>query len=130
MAQAGSCWVSGQYLYFLASSTAEYRYLGTYEATPAGAKKGSCWLDASGYIHYIDENGDQRYLSFAIDTTGVGSATSRGSLWVETSRLKAIDSSNRKLNYHTDVSFSSSSFSSSHGDTHGDSAHRHWYTAR
>ncbi len=62
MPRQGSLWVEGNYLHFIDSSEDEWRFLGELVGTPSGARAGSIWLEASGYWHYIDSNGEERRM--------------------------------------------------------------------
>jgi hypothetical protein len=85
---AAGIWVEGDYLHHIADDRAtEWRYLGTYVSTPAGAVPGSLWVEQpsgeASALHYIDADGDERFCR----STAAGHSDAvalAGSLWIET----------------------------------------------
>lgn len=112
-------WVEGDYLHHVGSNqTTEYRYLGEYVSTPAGAVAGSVWVEGT-YLHYVDADGDERRC--AASSTGHGdSAALPGSAWVETYVHWIRETGTTEQPGHNDVAHSDGS---AHGDSHSDAAH-------
>lgn len=110
-------WVEGDYLHHIKSDQAtEYRYLGTFVSTPAGAVPGSLWVEGD-LLHYIDEDGDERTcqsLNAAGAHTDAGAIA--GSLWNETYLHWIREAGQVEKPGHADVA---------HFDAvpHGDAAH-------
>jgi hypothetical protein len=114
-------WVEGDYLHHIASNqTTEYRYLGEYVSTPAGADPGSCWIEGA-YLHYIDADGDERRCQSA-GATGAHTDTGAlpGSAWVETYVHWIAETGGAEQPGHGDVAHSDGTV---HNDTHSDTAH-------
>jgi hypothetical protein len=114
-------WIEGDYLHHIAANqTSEWRYLGTFVSTPAGAVAGSCWVEGAE-LHYIDADGDERRCPSAgaagahTDTGAIG-----GSFWTETYNHWIQQSGSIEKPGHADVAHSDGT---SHSDTHSDVAH-------
>ena len=130
----GSVWVEGDYIHHVASNhTTEYRYLGVYVATPAGAQVGSVWTEGA-YLHYIDADGDERYI-YTYGTSGHSDASALGgSLWVETYLHGIAEAGTTEYPWHADAAHGDASphnDSTSHSDSgpHGDSTSHDDYSA-
>ena len=134
---AGSVWVQGDYLHFAASTTTNYRYLGTFVAYRSTGIAGSIWIDAAN-LRYLDSTKNERYLPLGAPSAPAGVASAiNGSVWVENNRLNSVEGSTKqKREYHVDVAhqddshydidhedaaFSNIGFSSDHTDSHSDS---------
>lgn len=132
----GSMWVQGDYLYWRDSANTRWRFLGSSIATPAGAKKGSVWMEANT-IHYIDETaGVERSVSGPAIAAAPAEAKA-GSVWIDTGYVPS--SANGQLHFlgdtshefwahndtaHTDVTFVNSHTDvTPHTNTHNDSPH-------
>lgn len=114
---AGSVWVQGDYLHFAASTTTNYRYLGTFVALRSTGNAGSMWIDGAN-LRYLDSTLNERYLPLgsASTPTGVTSAIN-GSVWIENNRLNSVEGTTKqKREYHADAP---------HQDVHGDTAQYH-----
>lgn len=112
-------WVEGDYIHHIASNqTTEYRYLGTYVSTPAGATPGSVWIEGSN-LHYIDADGDERRC-VPTSSGHTDAAAIAGSTWVETYVHWIQETSGLERPGHADVAHSDGT---AHDDTHSDVAH-------
>lgn len=112
-------WVEGDYIHHIASNqTTEYRYLGTYVSTPAGATPGSVWIEGSN-LHYIDADGDERRC-VPTSSGHTDAAAVAGSTWVETYVHWIQETSGLERPGHADVAHSDGT---AHDDTHSDVAH-------
>lgn len=101
---AGSVWVQGDYLHFAASTTTNYRYLGTYVANRSPGIAGSIWIDGAN-LRYLDSANNERYLPLgAASTPGGVTSAINGSVWIENNRLNSVEGSTKqKREYHVDV---------------------------
>jgi len=112
-------WVEGDYIHHIASNqTTEYRYLGTYVSTPAGAIPGSAWIEGSN-LHYIDASGLERRC-VPTSSGHADAAAVAGSAWVETYVHWIQETSGLERPGHADVAHSDGT---AHDDTHSDVAH-------
>ena len=124
----GSMWVQAQYLYWRDNANTRWRFLGTTVATPAGAVKGSIWLEANT-VHYIDETGGvERY----VDGPAIAASSpagKAGSMWIDTGyapssakgQLHFLGDTGHEFWSHNDVTASASHtdtpYSNGHTDT-------------
>jgi len=112
-------WVEGNYLHHIASNqTTEWRYLGTYVSTPAGAVAGSVWIEGDD-LHYIDASGLERRCS-PTSSGHTDAAAIGGSTWVETYVHWIRESGSSEKPGHADVAHADGT---DHYDTHSDVAH-------
>lgn len=112
-------WVEGDYLHHIASNqTTEWRYLGTYVSTPAGAVAGSVWVEGDD-VHYIDASGLERRCS-PTSSGHSDAAAIGGSTWVETYVHWIRESGSLEKPGHADVAHADGT---DHYDTHDDVAH-------
>lgn len=81
--RAGSIWIEGDYLHHVDSTNSEWRFLGTYVSTPAGAVPGSVWVEGAT-LRYIDADGDERYCLRDGSILHTDAGALAGSLWAET----------------------------------------------
>jgi hypothetical protein len=88
MARAGSLWVEGNDLHYIASNgTDEYAIVGTSVGANTG-REGSLWVE-SGQLHWINEAGTTEYRT---DESVLTAASYRiGSLWIDTASLRWVD---------------------------------------
>jgi len=113
-------WIDGDYVHHIASDqVTEWRYLGEYVSTPAGAIPGSVWVEGN-YLHYIDADGDERRCASAGVTGHADAAALGGSAWVETYVHWIQETGALELPGHADVAHADGS---EHNDGHGDLAH-------
>jgi hypothetical protein len=115
-------WVEGDYLHHIASDqTTEWRYLGSYVSTPAGAVEGSVWIEGE-YLHYIDADGDERRCLSVGMPGHADAAAVAGSWWVEVYQHWIHGAGTNEVPGHADVSHSD--VATVHTDTHSDVAHQ------
>src|SRR5579863_1068959 len=130
----GDLSVVGQYLYWRDGSGNKYKYLGFDTGNaPAGAKKGSIWVDTDSNLHYIDSSGEHRYCTGVTTSMHNDSAAKAGSLWVVSAEyLHWIGYSGAQeyqghADSHSDAghadSHSDVGHNDSHTDTHTDTSH-------
>ena len=114
---AGSVWVQGDYLHFAASTTTNYRYLGTFVAYRSTGIAGSIWIDAAN-LRYLDSTKNERYLPLGAASAPAGVASAiNGSVWVENNRLNSVEGSTKqKREYHVDVAHQDSHYDVDHDD--------------
>ena len=80
-ALAGSLWVEGAELHYIASAGVEYAGTGTSVSTPSGAVVGSLWQEGEN-LFYIDASGVKRQVLKM--SLGAKSAPAvAGSVWVD-----------------------------------------------
>lgn len=140
--RAGSMWVEGTYLHYVDSTNSEWRIQGTYLSSPSTPKNGSVWVDsATGYVHYIDASGDERYCYRSSSGLHGDAGATPGSMWAESADdyLHFIAwSGTTEYKIHNDVahgdgtSHTDSHNNTAHTDSHGDIAHvdihTDWYS--
>jgi hypothetical protein len=137
---AGSLWVTGDYLHFVASNGVEYRFGGAYGGGYiAAAIPGSIWIEGD-YIKWITATGYSVYVPTAGVSSPAGAIS--GSIWVDdtgvantttSTQLRIIAASgpyHRVAYVHEDAAHSDhTDHSDSHTDTpysdiiHGDTDH-------
>lgn len=112
-------WVEGDYLHHISSDqTTEWRYLGEYVSTPAGALAGSVWVEGDN-LHYIDASGLERRCS-STASGHTDSPAMAGSCWVETYVHWVREAGAVEKPGHADIAHSDGT---DHNDTHSDVAH-------
>lgn len=77
---AGSLWIEGDYLHWVADTQSEWRYLGLEVATPAGATVGAFWVEGSD-ARYVDASGVERRCLGTVVEDHVGATP--GVVWME-----------------------------------------------
>lgn len=120
---AAGVWVEGDYLHHIASDvTTEWRYLGTFVGTPAGATVGSVWVEGDD-LHYIDADGDERACESAGATQHSDSNALGGSAWIETYLHWVRESGTLEQPGHSDITHSDHTDHNDHDDHDDNGAH-------
>src|SRR4249919_1678724 len=80
---AGSLWIEGATLHFVADDLSEWSYAGDVIASGVAGLPGSLWVDGD-YLYYIDASSVERRIPNVLIKTTTGLA---GSIWIDAQRL-------------------------------------------
>ena len=131
-------WVDGEYLKFYDANGVEHQGQGTLINAPAGAQRGSWWIDPTDHaFHYISEGGNHYSLPFTL----VGAVSGvHGSTFINSSYVYFVNDQGNLVYWYEDTSsyddvttnYSDVPYSdvaSSHSDSYSDVAASYTDTA-
>src|SRR4029077_1482835 len=117
---AGSIWVEGDFLHFVAEDLSEWQYAGESITVGSPALPGSLWVEGD-YLWYVDASSVERRITnvFVKTTTGI-----EGSVWVDLQKnISWLGSDKAHRRGHSDTPHTDHTDNTHSDATHGDIAH-------